>query len=147
MQSNAPNRSSLKIIPGPTHVVLSWDAESDQGWETNYTVRVTPKTEVFDPMDPLGYNGNDTLNRTGRLENDSLLPFEFHVLSSSAPPINLTNLLPESEYTVELITSLGPKFKTTLQLDNVYTTANNSKMPAEIVGVLVMRMITKWPLA
>lgn len=134
LQSNAPNRSSLKIIPGPTHVVLSWDAESDQGWETNYTVRVTPKTEVFDPMDPLGYNGNDTLNRTGRLENDSLLPFEFHVLSSSAPPINLTNLLPESEYTVELITSLGPKFKTTLQLDNVYTTANNSKMPAEIVG-------------
>ncbi|XP_059099117.1 uncharacterized protein LOC131893169 isoform X5 [Tigriopus californicus] len=131
-ESNAPNRSSLRIIPGPTHVVLSWDAEADQGWQTNYTVRVTPQTVLLDPMDTLGLN--DTLNRTGRLENDSNIPLEFNIISSSAPPINLTNLWPESEYSVELITSLGPKFKTTLQLDNIFTTANDSKMPAEIVG-------------
>eukprot|EP00095_Tigriopus_kingsejongensis_P002761 maker-scaffold1543_size36305-snap-gene-0.6 protein:Tk02761 transcript:maker-scaffold1543_size36305-snap-gene-0.6-mRNA-1 annotation:"predicted protein" len=128
--SNAPNQSSLRVIPGPTHILLSWDTE-DQGWPANYTIKVTPKARELplNAMDP-----NATLNREGRQENNASVPLEFQIESSSGPPINLTNLWPESEYSVEIVTSLGPKWKTTLELDSLFTTANNSKLPEEIVG-------------
>lgn len=64
--------------------------------------------------------------------NATLDPIE---VSTTRPPVNVTRLLPESKYRFVIVTRLSPEWRTTLTLDEVYTTANDSKMPEEIIGV------------
>ena len=76
----------------------------------------------------------DGLNRTRREgENESK---EIEVRTSN-PPINITELTPETEYSFVITTALNPKFRTTYVVENVHTTANNSQLPEEIVGVRI----------
>ena len=74
------------------------------------------------------------MNRTGRNSTDDIAS-SFIVLTSSSPPVNLTGLEPESSYSVEIETELNPKWRTTMTLEEVHTTANNSQLPEGIVGV------------
>jgi len=79
-----------------------------------------------------------------------------NTLSSPQPPFNLSHLMPENHYKVkmeilswlaiefsilnqilqiEIITSLGGKHNVSIFLEDVSTTANNSVLPEEIIGV------------
>ena len=60
---------------------------------------------------------------------------ELAEINTTKPPVNITRLSPESKYRFVIITKLSPEWKTTVTLDDIYTTANNSKMPEEIIGV------------
>ena len=121
----------MSILAGPTHVVLNWTSPTE-GWTSNYTVSVIPTPEE----DP---NKQQGLNRTRREEN---MTKELIQVSTTKPPVNITRLAPESKYKFVIITKLSPDFKTTMTLEDVYTTANNSKMPEEIVGVSHKARIT-----
>ena len=80
----------------------------------------------------------DGLNRTRREgENESR---EIEVRTSN-PPINITELTPETEYSFVITTVLNPKFRTTFVVENVHTTANNSQLPEEIVGNPVYSLV------
>ena len=84
-------------------------------------------------------NGSSsTLRRSDRKLVDTL-----HLTSAVAPPFNVSNLIPENEYKVVITTSLNDKFKTTLVLNDVYTSANNSKLPEGIIGVSVLAMSSR----
>merc|ERR1711971_56213 len=54
--------------------------------------------------------------------------------TKNKPPINITNLEPETEYDFIITTSLNSKWKTSLSLDDIATTANNSRQPEGIIG-------------
>ena len=41
VESPAPSKSSLNIIPGPTHITLDWGAPQE-GWVTSYKIHVEP---------------------------------------------------------------------------------------------------------
>ena len=56
-------------------------------------------------------------------------------LTASVPTFNVTDLVPESKYSILITTTLGREFTSTLEIDDVYTTANSSVEPEGIVDV------------
>ena len=110
----------MKIVPGPTHILLDWQVPPD-GWATNHKVRYNLKKSNF--------STNET--RKGK-EN---LSSSIEVVSPN-PPVMVTELEPESEYTFVIETFAGPHIEPlTFVLKEVSTTANNSQSPEEIIGV------------
>ena len=70
------------------------------------------------------------------LENFSLMNYtRERTLTAMVPPFNITDLVPESKYSILITTTLGREFTSTLEIDDVYTTANNSIEPEGIVDV------------
>ena len=56
-------------------------------------------------------------------------------LTASVPSFNITDLVPESKYSILITTTLGREFTSTLEIEDVYTTANSSVEPEGIVDV------------
>ena len=50
-------------------------------------------------------------------------------------PLPLPLQVPESKYSILITTTLGREFTSTLEIDDVYTTANSSVEPEGIVDV------------
>jgi hypothetical protein len=129
----SPSRSTVKVIPGPTHITLDWNIPSD-GWKTSYKVHVVPakatnRTRRDERADNL------TTSFLYVNQNGSVMePIEIE-FSKTRPPINITNLEPETVYNFIITTSLGGKWKTSFNLNEVATTANNSGQPEGIIGV------------
>ena len=134
VESPAPSKTTLKVIPGPTHITLDWSAPQE-GWITSYQVHVEPAKDTNrsrgrdDRADNLT-NSILYVNQNGTVE---LEPSEIE-FTKTKPPINITNLEPETEYKFVITTSLNSKWKTTLNLDEIATTANNSGQPEGIIG-------------
>ncbi len=152
MRTSSPTKTSLKIQPGPTHIALNWDDVPNEGWESNYTVKIVlPEQEVDNDVEEKRLKKALDVGNGTRAESENLISQDDQekpgnstrseqlprtlVLTSDRPPLNITGLVPESKYTIILTTSLGREYTSTLELDDVYTTANNSRMPAGIVGV------------
>ena len=130
IETPAPSKTSLKVIPGPTHITLDWNSPQE-GWITSYKIHVEPSKEANrsrreDRADNLT-NSLLYVNQNGSAVEDEPSEIEF---SKTKPPINITNLEPETEYNFEITTTLNSKWRTTLSLDEISTTANNSR-PAE----------------
>ena len=103
-------------------MLLDWEVPQD-GWATSHKVRYTLKKSNFS-------NNNET--RKGK-EN---LSSSIEVVSPN-PPVMVTELEPESQYTFVIETSSGRDFEPeTFILQEVFTTANNSQSPEEIIGVM-----------
>ena len=137
VESPAPSKTTLKVVPGPTFVTLDWGAPQE-GWVTSYKVQVEPVKDATNRSrrDERADNLTNSIlyvNQNGTVE---LEPKEVE-FTQSKPPINITNLEPETEYNFIITTSLNPKWKTTISLDEVATTANNSWQPEEIIGVKI----------
>ena len=135
VDSPAPSKSSLKIMPGPTHITLDWQNLAE-GWITSYKINVVPtktsnKTRRSERADNLT-TSHLFVSQNGSVEYE---PREIEFNKRSGPPINITNLEPETEYDFVITTSLNGKWKTTLSLDDILTTANNSFGPEGIIGV------------
>ena len=134
VESPAPSKSSLKIMPGPTHITLDWQSPSE-GWITSYKINVVPtktsnKTRRSERADNLT-TSHLFVSQNGSVDYEAR-EIEF---SKRNPPINITNLEPETEYKFVITTFLNDKWKTTLNLDDITTTANNSFGPEGIIGV------------
>ena len=133
VESTAPSKTSLKVMPGPTHIILDWKSPSE-GWITSYKIHVVPtktsnKTRRSERADNLT-TSHLFVSQNGSVDYESK-EIEF---SKSRPPINITNLQPETEYNFVITISLNEEWKTTLNLDDVTTTANNSLFPEGIIG-------------
>lgn len=135
METPAPSKTNLKVIPGPTYITLDWSAPHDEGWVTSYKVQVEPS------------NFNNRSRRDERADNltQNLIIFnndtiEYDTVEMNNPPINITNLEPETEYSFVITTTLNSKWKTTLDLDDIATTANNSWQPEGIIGVKLLHV-------
>lgn len=123
------------MIPGPTHITLDWSAPYE-GWVTSYKVQVeAAKDSNRSRRDERADNLTNSIlyvnQNNGSVEVETR-EIEFN---GSKPPINITNLEPETQYNFVITTSLNSKWKTTLNLDEVATTANNSWQPEGIIGV------------
>ena len=46
VESPAPSKSSLNVIPGPTHITLDWGAPQE-GWVTSYKIHVEPAKVLY----------------------------------------------------------------------------------------------------
>ena len=131
IETPAPSKTSLKVIPGPTHITLDWSAPPE-GWITSYKIHVEPSKEANrsrreDRSDNFTQNQNGTVEQAS---SDEEIEFKF----KNKPPINITDLLPETEYNFEITTSLNSKWATTLNLEDISTTANNSRPAEGIIG-------------
>ena len=110
---------------------MDWNAPKE-GWVSTYTVKVVPRMMPKEDED----EDADGLNRTRReevLENVTEVQ-----LAESRPPINITDLVPESKYDFIITTSLGPDWKSSVTVEDVVTTANSSRLPEGIVGVTMV---------
>lgn len=129
VDSPAPKRSDLAVRPGPDSIVVDWErkdpsrGDAAPGWRTTYTVTVLPVVAA-----DAAAGGNSTSNGTAAEPR-------VHSVESGSPPVSVGGLLPETEYTVVVETRLGPAWTSTVQLDGVHTTANDSELPKEIIGV------------
>lgn len=111
-------------------MVLEWDAPPE-GWKSTYTVKVIPRSEAAEESNEI-----EATNRTRREEMlDNVTEIEYH---DSRPPINVSDLAPESKYDLIITTSLSPDWSSTVLLEDVATTANSSKLPEGIVGVTMV---------
>jgi hypothetical protein len=141
VRTSSPNKTSLKIRPGPTHILLNWDAAPGKGWLSTYTVKVTL------PPQPVQEEDNEVeIKRLEKAINMNKTEEDLEMMKNATkareitlvtmkPPLNITNLVPESKYLIVLTTSLGREYTSTIKLDEVYTTANNSRDPEEIISV------------
>ena len=125
-----PKTSDLRVFTGPDFIYLDWPVQND-GWASNYTIEVEPMNATFNDESMIDANSTS-------LRNDRKLPDAFY--PSSTPPFNLSNLVPENEYKILITTSLNDKFKTTFVLEDVFTTANESRLPEGIIGVRETRL-------
>ena len=135
VESPAPSKTSLKVMPGPTHITLDWQSPAE-GWITNYKINFVPtktsnKTKARSERADNLTTSHLYVNQNGSVDYE---PKEIE-FNKRGPPINITNLRPETGYKVLITTYLNPNTKTTLSLDEVITTANNSFGPEGIIGV------------
>ena len=124
----SPSRSTIRIVPGPTHITLDWK-RPNEGWKTSYKVHVIPSK----PMNRTRREERAN-NLTNSINGSSVIEPKEIEIQKSSPPVNITDLLPETEYNFVITTSLNSKWSTTFSLDEVATTANNSNQPEGIIG-------------
>ena len=132
--SPTPKTEDIRVFSGPDFIFLDWPV-TEVGWASNYSVEIEHINATVDAglENDVDVNGSTTtLRRSDRKLVDAL-----HLTSAIAPPFNVSNLIPENEYKVVITTMLNDNFKTTLVLNDVYTSANNSKLPEGIIGVSV----------
>ncbi len=127
----SPSKNTIRIRPGPTHITLDW-SKPEEGWKTSYKIHVVPSK----PMNRTRREerANNLTNAQANNASSSMEPREIEIQKSS-PPVNITDLLPETEYNFVITTSLNSKWTTTFNLDEVATTANDSNKPEGIIGV------------
>ena len=117
----SPRTSDLRILSGSDYIYLDWPVPTD-GWSTDFYISIDDTNSTFDDEFDNSTKSVDILSsNVGK--------------SSIVPPFNVSNLLPEHQYQIVITTSLNDKWKTTLTMNDVFTTANNSKLPEEIIGV------------
>ena len=134
--SPSPKTEEVRVFSGPDFIFLDWPV-TEVGWASNFSVEIEHVNATIDANDDGNdidvdndVNASSTLRRSDRKLVDTL-----HMTSAVAPPFNVSNLVPENEYKVVITTALNDKFKTTLVLNEVFTSANNSKLPEGIIGV------------
>jgi hypothetical protein len=120
--------SDLRIFSGSDYIYLDWPVTTD-GWSTDFSIQIEDTNSTLE-------NDFDNSTTSGDIQSG-----KYH--SSIAPPYNVSNLLPEHQYQIVITTSLNDKWKTTLVMNDVFTTANNSKLPEEIIGVSFKGIFTK----
>ena len=119
----SPKTSDLRILSGSDYIYLDWPVPTD-GWSTDFYISIDDTNSTFDDEFDNSTKSVDILSsNVGKYQ------------SSIVPPFNVSNLLPEHQYQIVITTSLNDKWKTTLTMNDVFTTANNSKLPEEIIGV------------
>ena len=117
----SPKTSDLRILSGSDYIYLDWPVPTD-GWSTDFYISIDDTNSTFD-------DEFDNLTKIVDILSSNVGK------SSIVPPFNVSNLLPEHQYQIVITTSLNDKWKTTLTMNDVFTTANNSKLPEEIIGV------------
>ncbi len=112
--------SDVVVHTGPDYVVVDWEHEEDtEGWEAEYTVTVIP----------IGTSSNSS---------NSSNVVRVTEAGSAGPPITVGGLDPETEYRVVLETRLGAEFTAEVEKSGIKTTANDSDLPKEIIGVTIV---------
>ncbi len=129
VDSPAPDAAEEVVVhSGPDYIIIDWEREDkgdegEGGWEAEYTITIIPVNKGQAP------NENGTGN--GTLGSARVMT----LTTSSQPPVKVAGLDPETDYEVLVETRLGPHFTSTVRVDDVQTTANDSRMPREIIGV------------
>ena len=133
VDSPAPTSPNDMVVhTGPDYIIVDWKKEEDEGseknedgeeWAAEYVVTVIPIEE-----EDLAGNSTAPSNLTQVVT--VTVPS-----NGGVPPLRVAGLDPETEYEVVVETRLGPGFTSTVRLGEVKTTANDSQMPREIIGV------------
>ena len=118
-----PKTSELKILSGPDFIYLDWPVP-ESGWASDFSIDIELMNSTLDDE----FDVVNSTNVDGKKLADAYR-------SSIVPPFNVSDLIPEHQYKIVITTNLSDKWKTTLVLEDVFTTANNSKLPEEIIGV------------
>ncbi len=126
----------MVVHTGPDYIIVDWEKEEEgstngdgEKWAAEYVVAVIPV-----PLEEEDLDGNSTVPAnltkvvTVTVPSDGSSP-------GGVPPLRVAGLDPETEYEVVVETRLGPGFTSTVRLGEVKTTANDSQMPREIIGV------------
>ncbi len=157
-----PKTSDLKILSGPDFIYLDWPVP-EEGWASDFSIDIelmnstlddefevgnSKSVDIFTNVDSFTSIGNistiDNLKNVGNFTNVgnytnvgnlTNIGSKRTYRSSIVPPFNVSHLIPEHQYKIVITTNLNDKWKTTLVLEDVFTTANNSKLPEEIIGV------------
>lgn len=122
-------------------MLLNWEDDPNSGWATNYTITIIPRKNKSKRKRNKSANvdtDEELLNRTRR-EGENGTEVKRIVITTTRPPVNISELLPESKYKIIIETELGTMWRTRLVVDEVVTTANDSVSPEEIIGVSIMR--------
>jgi hypothetical protein len=120
----APTENNLIVKAAPTFIIFDWNVPKS-GWIHNFTVSM-----LVNDTKPIPRAKRSSFKNESN-ETESL----FQPISSSRPPINISNLTPETKYSFMIETALNEAWKTTYIVEEVHTTANNSELPENIIGV------------
>jgi hypothetical protein len=157
-----PKTSDLKILSGPDFIYLDWPVP-EEGWASDFSIDIelmnstlddefevgnSKSVDIFTNVDSFTSIGNistignfTNVGNSTNVGNLTNIGSKRTYRSSIVPPFNVSHLIPEHQYKIVITTNLNDKWKTTLVLEDVFTTANNSKLPEEIIGVSLTTVI------